>query len=569
MELSLYDVIKSAYRSRLLFRTEAEYRKLVGVSFETIRARRDDEAALSGYYDLLSQECRRQCGESLYAMVTAYVEASAVCRGEVFDWKERRQLASRKKFCRWMFRRVALPGVKLIAAEELKFSPKDCDSELFDEIYPSGYDAGRIYDLIFIMLITYGVVKPCELSAERSRDVTDKDVTGSHVALETLLMQLRDDIPPIGIVERPIIIDIILERLADKDYVPEDYSVAQVWDVLNRIEDACLSMSSPQRNVNSDVEVSGYSMPGIWVDDADEGRSRFWVFPENKLMAFCYQFDSAGTVLKPYEFTFFRRHRGDTDEKYCLIITARGNEQILDSESGMMQPEEFISAYYTLGDKDEYGTFGEISFEPESENTGKWFDWRSFTRLSRSDPRQRRFMQLLKDIYNPSSPESVLFRNAAPFMTDEPDVLIAIDNKYIYVSDLPAPDRVTLRCESEESGLFGYEMLYRDGDPAVSLLALDISPEHPLYLLPRFTDMDRPMSARQRRFAEACRNIHMYSNITIYHTSRHPHGVLCLNDFSLTYHLSDDCEELRRYGAIVITDPHTFFNKKRKPLANH
>ena len=84
-------------------------------------------------------------------MVTMYIEASEVSSGEGFDWKERRQLASRKKFCRWMFRRVASPGVKLSVDEELKFSPKACDSELFDSIYPSGYEGGRIYDLIFII----------------------------------------------------------------------------------------------------------------------------------------------------------------------------------------------------------------------------------------------------------------------------------------------------------------------------------------------------------------------------------------------------------------------------------
>ncbi len=557
MDLDIYEVIKSAYRSRLLFRTEAEYRRLVGVSFETIRDCRDDEAALERYYDILNSECRQQCGKNLYAMVAAYIEASEVCAGKDFDWMERRQLASRKKFCRWLFRKTSTAGKRMTLDEESRFSPKRCDAKLFEAFYPDGIEGGRAYDLVFVLLITFGVIKPYSLSSARSHDISTEEAAKSCDTMTALVTQLRDDTPQMGVLPKPAVFDISLEQL--RQMVAgnfEDYSIARVWELLNRIEDACIAVSSPQKTADTNTEITGYSMPGIWVDDADRGKSRFWIFPENQFMAFCYHKAGAGWQLTPYEFTFFRPKNDDEIGDNCIFVTAKGNEQIINSGE-LMQPDEIVFATYHLGEADDYGSFGEIEFEAETGSTPWWFDWRRFKRLSKGETLYRQFKQAVTDIYNPASPHSLLFCNTAPFLTDSLDSLVATDNDYLYISDLPRPEKFILKSYEGDGDRFWYEPSYSKAEPGRSLRNLVVSEAHPLYIIPRFIDIDEKKPDLHRRFAEAVLNTDLSNQITIYRTSRRPEGILCFNNFSLMIPLSTDVIE--KFGIEVITDKKEFF----------
>ncbi len=557
MDLDIYEVIKSAYRSRLLFRTEAEYRRLVGVSFETIRDCRDDEAALERYYDILNSECRQQCGKNLYAMVAAYIEASEVCAGKDFDWMERRQLASRKKFCRWLFRKTSTAGKRMTLDEESRFSPKRCDAKLFEAFYPDGIEGGRAYDLVFVLLITFGVIKPYSLSSARSHDISTEEAAKSCDTMTALVTQLRDDTPQMGVLPKPAVFDISLEQL--RQMVAgnfEDYSIARVWELLNRIEDACIAVSSPQKTADTNTEITGYSMPGIWVDDADRGKSRFWIFPENKFMAFCYHKAGADWQLTPYEFTFFRPKNDDEIGDNCIFVTAKGNEQIINSGE-LMQPDEIVFATYHLGEADDYGSFGEIEFEAETGSTPWWFDWRRFKRLSKGETLYRQFKQAVTDIYNPASPHSLLFCNTAPFLTDSLDSLVATDNDYLYISDLPRPGKFILKSYEGDGDRFWYEPSYSKAEPGRSLRNLVVSEAHPLYIIPRFIDIDEKKPDLHRRFAEAVLNTDLSNQITIYRTSRRPEGILCFNNFSLMIPLSTDVIE--KFGIEVITDKKEFF----------
>ncbi len=557
MDLDIYEVIKSAYRSRLLFRTEAEYRQLVGVSFESIRDSRDDEAALSRYYDILNRECRQQCDENLYAMVAAYIEASEVCAGKDFDWMERRQLASRKKFCRWLFRKTSTAGKRMTLDEESRFSPKRCDAKLFEAFYPDGIEGGRAYDLVFVLLITFGVIKPYSLSSARSHDISTEEAAKSCDTMTALVTQLRDDTPQMGVLPKPAVFDISLEQL--RQMVAgnfEDYSIARVWELLNRIEDACIAVSSPQKTADTNTEITGYSMPGIWVDDADRGKSRFWIFPENKFMAFCYQQTGPAWELIPYEFTFFRPKNDDEIGDNCIFVTAKGNEQIINSGE-LMQPDEIVFATYHLGEADDYGSFGEIEFEAETGSTPWWFDWRRFKRLSKGETLYRQFKQAVTDIYNPASPHSLLFCNTAPFLTDSLDSLVATDNDYQYISDLPRPEKFILKSYEGDGDRFWYEPSYSKAEPGRSLRNIVVSETHPLYIIPRFIDIDEKKPDLHRRFAEAVLNTNLSNQITIYRTSRRPEGILCFNNFSLMIPLTTDVIE--KFGIEVITDKKEFF----------
>lgn len=561
MELSLYDTIVIAYRGRLLTHSDAEFRKLVGVSMETIRDRRTDEKAMAGYYHILSEECIRQCDKSLYTVARSFIMASCACCEIGFDWKERRQLASRKKFCRWLFRRAVAPGHRLGVEEELRFSPKDCDEDLLDRFYPDGIEEEPDIDLTFALLITFGVVRPIKSVAARSRDISEADAIRSANAMINLISILRDDIPQMGVLPSPLAFDVVtrtLQQYARADF--EDFTPAVAWGLLRAVEKSCVSVSSPQKGTESELTATGLSMPGIWVDDADDGTSRFWVFPENKLMAFCYKLKDGCWSLIPYEFVVLKEKGGDDFTETCVFVTPAGNRQILSGGSGMMQQSETVCASYEYyRDNDEFDLFSTISFVVESGERPEWMDWNSFTRLSRSDLRHNVFMQSLSDIYDPASPIHFLFNNVAPFMTDVLDSLIGMDNNFLYISDRPAPDGQRLICDEEDGERFWYDPLFRSVRQTANLRNVVISEEHPLYVVPRFTRRDLPMPKRQLSFVEAVENTDMESQITIYHTPQHPEGILCFNRFSLLFPLDDKAAELRSYGVKRLTDRGQFF----------
>ncbi len=556
MDFSTYELTRNAIRSRLLMRTEAEYRDLMGVTGETIRDRRDDREAVRGYFNVLDRECRLQCDRGLASMMRRYTEASAAHRGEGFDWMERRQLASRKKFCRWLFRRGVARGVRMSVGEESRFRPKACDEELLRRLYPEGIDAGRTVDVVMLMLITFGVVRPFDPQAARSRDISVEEARRAIVAMKDLVELLRDDTPQMGVTEKPVIYEITIRAL--ERMRPEDYTAAVMWEMLNRIEDSCIAVASPQGAADSGMGASGYSMPGIWVDDADGGRSRFWVFPENMLMAFCFSRRGGEWEMDPMEFIFMGREDEGEDGLTCSFITARGNEQILNGDTGIVDPTEVVTADFGTEWNADNGEMESISFEPLSGDAPLWMDWKEFRRLPRSDGRLARFREVIAGIYTPGGRLSAGFRNRGWFMTDIVDALIALDGEYLYVSARPAASRYLLRPVKDSGESYEY-VADSAGSGTASLRDITISEEYPLYLLPRRGSTPDHMPARRRRFVEACRNTGIDSQVTVYHTPRHPRGILCFNKFSVTFALDDGGEEIISYGAIKITDRKDFF----------
>lgn len=552
--MHLYDIIRTAYRSRFLARTEAEFREIAGISFETIRDRREDQDLMLLCYDRLNRECISQCGKYLSDMMDAYLTASEVYLGNRFDWLERRQLASRKKFCRWLFRRSAAPDRPLRAEEEFRYSPKDCDDLLFSHIYPDGLEGGRVVDVVFLLLLTFKVIRPISLDSERSRDISDEEAYDSAQSLASLVALLRDDTPRIGVLPKPLVFDISLEsiRRSVEDGL-QDYTAARVWGLLNQIEEVCRSVSSPRRTAEFGNRQVGYSMTGIWVDDVDEGRSRFWIFPENKLMAFCYRKERDGWRLTPFELSFLCKGTAEDIEDYCVIATAKATEQVVDND-GVMDPSEVVTAHYEPGDVDDEGaTFSEISFEVESGERPKWMDWNMFRRLERGCEMYERYKGVVAEIYDVESPHHLLFENEGTVLTDQVEALLGMDREWLYISDVRRPDRFMMQWDDDDTDRFWYEPVYRDGLPATGVLSCEVSEEHPLYLVPRVGDMSRRMSPGRRRLMEAAANTDMDGLVTIYHTARHPEGVLCFNRLSVVFPLDDKAAELCSYGVQRLT----------------
>lgn len=547
MELSIYEIIKTAYRSRLLFRTEIEYRELLGVSFDTISDNRDNERAMNVYYDILNRECRSITGESLYALVSSLLEASDVALSVDFDWGDRKQIASRKKFLRKLFRLAIAPGLNLTVDEELKFKPKECDDKLISAIYPNGIERGRTIDMVFLMLLTFGIIKPYGASNMRGRDVADKDARDSLSAMVKLVETLKDDMPQTGVLSKPLIFDSVLDALRSAEADTSHCTPLWFWNLLNTIEDSCMSAASPARFAESMLGFTGYSMSGIWIDNKDEGQNRFWIFPENKFMAFCYSRADGNWVLTPYEFCFYSKKYESEIDDICTFVTAKGNRQILSSPYCTMDNQEIVTAYYELGSKDAYGSFGEIRFESEAKEIPSWFDWNSFSRLQPFDERFALFSKLLSDLYDSNSPYSVLFSNVAPFITDSVDCLIAIDNDYIYVSDIRKPDIWLLKRDMDGSDMYWYLPYYKK-EPPRNLINLEVSEDNPVYLFPRNVVSEFSIPDKYKKLFEAVDNTEIGDQISIYQLNESSRKMICLNRFSCIYAIDDLLRDLGRFG---------------------
>ena len=131
-----YRLIRVAYRSRFVFRTDAEYRKALGVSFETVVNNCGSAADMERYYDNLCRAADYNTDLSLRSLIADYVEASEFYL--FLDWGDRAQMASRRRFCRMLFRLYASGGMALTADEIFKFKIKDADERLLNAFFQRG-----------------------------------------------------------------------------------------------------------------------------------------------------------------------------------------------------------------------------------------------------------------------------------------------------------------------------------------------------------------------------------------------------------------------------------------------
>lgn len=552
MDLSTFEVIKTAYCSRLLFRTDGEYKKCFGVTFETVSDNRDDRRMMTACYDALNDECMVVTCESLRSLVRAYVSASEMAQGIDFDWGERRQMATRKRFVRMLIRRVAASTVPLTVDEELKFKPRECDSRLIQTIYPNGLTEGCNDYLVFLALLTFGIVKPRGINNVRSRNIVDKEVSEQLAAMIELVKTIQDDMPQIGVLSKPLVFEHVLDMLNDAKSDYSDCTPAWFWALLSTIVDACSVTASPTLVADSMLQTVGYSMPGIWIDDSDGGCNRFWIFPENKYMAFCYSRDGDSWTLSPFEFCFYSSRRYGEISSVCVFVTAKGNMRLLADPTATIDKSEIATMEYSVNERDSEGRFREISFKPVTVADSVRFDWEKFTRLRSDDKMFEQYARIIDELYKPSSPLSFLFTNTAPAMTDAINSLIAIDSDYIYISDMRRPDRFVLEKDRTVCDAYNYNAYY-NVEPPRNLINLEVSSRHPLYLFPRNAENRGHVPNKYKRLIEAIDNTEIHDQISIYQASPSSPKLLCFNRFSCIYSIDDILRDLARLGAACFT----------------
>ncbi|MCH5347261.1 MAG: hypothetical protein J1E63_09135 [Muribaculaceae bacterium] len=545
IELTQYNVIEIAWRGRLLFNKEAEYEEFLGIKFDAIKEAQEkgNTEKIDLYYMALDRECHQQCGESLRLLVYNYLKASETTDENSFSWGDVcRDLRVRKRFYRWLFLKSCITNMRLDAETEDNLKVYENESaykELLKRFYPEGTESYYDIDPIFGILMAFDVVKPRlfhNKQSARARDITQEATVKSLENLLKLIDVLRDDMPIHGIIDKPLSFSqssALIERiLNDRDEEElAECTVARIWKTLDEIQNDCIVCSSPESIDIHSTSISFYKMPGIWIDDSDNGKTRFWVFPDNMFFAFCFVLDGVQWILIPYEFASWENDDSGMNDK-CFWATYEANRQLIFSDKHLAAANQVaIVNYERLFDDN--GEFTELTFSLDGEKPG-WMDWSSFKRLDYDDERFRYFLDIVERIYKRGGTElSMIFENRGAFMTDVFNCLVAIDRKYLYVTD-QISSRFYLTYD-KNTHAFEYENDKKE--ETESLLDIEISADRPLYLIPRDK---KPKITDQKhiRFSEAVANTLLDHQISVYHGKGK--RALCLNEFSISIRLDDE-----------------------------
>lgn len=480
-QMSKYEAIAVAYKSRFVYRTDAEYRREFGTSFETLVSKRDSERDMGVYYNILDRKTLMSIDKSLDDIIEDYLLASKLY--QMLDWGDRTQMASRKRFCRMMFRLAVTAGRPLSSDEIFKFKAKAADERLIKRFFPHGMVNISMTIIGLVVLFSFGIIRPWSADNSRGRDIRDSKTVNALKKLVELIELLRDDTPRLGSTEKPLVFDlwsgIIKEHICEPEGL-EDCSPLMLLAVLTDIARACRALVISEEQRLEGESYQGLFMHGIWIDDADGGENRFWIFPDNLLVAMCFKRNGVGWELDTYEFSVRQSDTPVYMESF-LILEPRGNVNYTLSPDWVLNSEQMATGSYETERDEATGEIKRVILSGGTLRPPEWFDWRRWEPLDRDDARYTKFHEVLTDVYDPRSPHSVIFRNTAPELTDNVNNLVGRDNKYLYVYDW-RPKRFLIK--EAEQDVFTYEGDCRQLETNRALFDLNISEAHPLYLIP-------------------------------------------------------------------------------------
>lgn len=535
-QINKYDIVSVACRARLVFRTEREYREALGVSFDTLVAKRGSANEMEIYYGILDRKASELSETNLADFVERYEAASRFYRA--LDWGDRTQMASRRRFCRMLFRLFATAGKELTSDEVLKFKVKDADSRLMQAFFPDGPGGTPSVDIGLVTLFAFGVLRPWDSDRSRGHDISDNTTIRSIGRLRSLIELLRTDIPRLGSTYAPLVFS---EWLGGLDMLlsgTEDISpCTPVWLAcsMDEIATACRALVISECQRVEGAVFQGLYMGGIWIDDADNGQTRFWVFPDNITGAFCYRRNGIGWKLDAYDFRVRPSDVPDRRDSFSLVAPEANRRYTL-SPDYVIEDDQMASGTYDEK-SDTGGESTGISFYEGPRKLPAWFNWRRWERLPGDSVMYQEFRSVLTDIYSPASPQSRLFLNSAPEITDVVNNLTAIDHRYIYIYDWQ-PERFRMRETSPQR--FYYEGVPRENMSQRALFDLDISPRHPLYAFPITMRRSKHGHGPFDRLAEILSEGGNIVNVSIIHPSLGPFAVAMFPDYGYTVQLDMD-----------------------------
>ena len=559
-----FQLLDTIIKSRLLAYNDEGYVSLLEKDVDSFR-KRDKYASDEELQPIMDNFTGAFDGVDAFGpkyMISSYIKTSDAFNSLDFDWGKNKQLVSRKKFCRWMFRQAYMNNPELY---DDPYSPNKEDWEMLSLFKPDLEDDVELIDITFTMLLTFQVIRP--FSSDSSRALKYGSPFEVRDKMVELLEVLHNDLPTFGINNNLHTIKRALDVLNDPEYEENPLPPAALWGLLNNISLELKLNSSPAELLDSPMELNGYSMPGIWVDDAKVNQKRFWVFPNNKLMAFCFYLKNREWILEPYEFAFTKLEYEYEFDNTCVIVTTRGNMQVL--MRGKIEDSEMARLKYVLEDRDDDGDFQTIRFELESGvDYPYWMNWRSFRRLPLDHELTTEYGNIINKIFYESEMlRSFDYRNIGSWITDSHDCLAGLDSEFLYLSDITLKkDGYLERIDGHNPyPLYDYNVEYSKANPGLNLFSLDISEEQPTYVVARnplfYALLDEKLNRkslvndfpnraerqaflrRYEDFKETVMSTEFQDQVTIYkNLPQHYPDILCFNKISRTFKIDEIIE---------------------------
>lgn len=547
-QMNKFDVVSVTYKSRFVFRTDAKYRMALGASFETVMSKRESERDMDVYYGVLAREASQAMDRALDDVIEDYLIASDLYL--TLDWGDRSQMVSRKKFCRMLFRLAITAGRTLSSNEVFKFKTKAADDKLLKMFFPDGMEEAPMTIICFIVLFAYDIVRPWNSENSRSRDIQDKETIGTLKKLAELIDILKEDTPRLGSTDKPLVFDqwreIIGGYICEPDRLP-DCSPLMMLTSLMDIARACRSLVISEEQRIEGERFQGLYMHGIWIDDADKGATRFWIFPDNLLAAFCYRRKGVSWELDLYEFKVRQSFTPMYMDSF-ILLNPRGNLNYTLSPDKTISGEQMGTGSYEEIRDEASGEIIQLKLYDESLHLPEWLNWRKWEQLSHDDLRYKEFHTVLADVYDPRSPHSVIFRNITPELSDNVNNLVGHDNKYLYVYDWH-PKRFLIR--EREQDIFTYEGDCSKLATDQALFELNISEEYPLYAIPVNMTKRKYGNAELDRLAEIMTDAENITDAYIIHSKHTEFPRLIFSTYGVSVKL--DMEVLSKAGVIKFT----------------
>ncbi|MCH5235615.1 MAG: hypothetical protein J1E16_09985 [Muribaculaceae bacterium] len=474
--------VSNLIRSGILFPNREEGEKFIGMTIKSWLNLQKEEKIVE-VYDKLNIKIKELFPTTVTKAIDTLVKASQAYVSQNL-WKGRKK-QSKQKYALKLFYKIVFQEYHHIYQTLPSAVIFDEEEEGMEEALLNALD-NKFMSAFWFILIGYEVINPF-LDISRPR----KNFYDGSVDLAKYLALLIDIVkywPVVGSLSSFHEIEIYKTQIESSLKINDYVSPFVLIGYLQNLYDLVEIRTSPDNLTVSNDNANFLIPEGIWIDESDLGKSRFWIFPINLRMIFCYSFEYGSWHLNVHEAI---SDYDDENEEYVLTIISpeESKNGILNGKLSSESIHEMRVNY-----SDESGEYLEKLEFHHLNQRPQWFDFDSMMRLDSSSELHTRFLEIINKLYNlPPLGISLPLINPSAWMTDASNCLIGMDEKYIYLKDKGIVRHILKIAENLEGEYYQYLPIPSKNQWS-SLFGIKISDESPLYIISRneadYPDMD-------------------------------------------------------------------------------
>ncbi len=477
MEYTDFEILKVTHISRFFFASENMFEDKengIGRNWEYIMDHRYDPPTLRNIISTYSPKFQAMTEEPFREFVNRYINTCKMHESKEF-WMGLTK-NQRRKFCIFLLGRILWQPKETISYNKhnsFGLSSNDFN-RLLKNFYPNGLASAPSVDPIVMALLQFEITPSFSAASiensRRMRFSLNKEKNSIRGFL-SLLSMLKDSLPA----NIPTIVkQDITNDIDTKYYFYSNETIATLepgspgvahWLTIFRLGKINTSSTHPIH----------LNMNGVWKDN----KNFMWIFPNDNQFALRFEYSFPLRKIQLYLIEQIVSTFADTAKTHWIFHNV--NE---------INPNSFICGNYKervetnkaslsiIPAVDEKGNVAHIDFDKINASSQDWCNWNRFSRLPSKDA------SLLKESLLKLSKESELSSLGEELSNPDLwlDTLIAVDKEYVYLSDQWQNATPIIECNERNAFIFKW----KSGESSKrNLLSLDISPDKPLYIIPR------------------------------------------------------------------------------------